>query len=164
MCFFKNLRIFAPRLFIPFLRICSIFNFYHRQLQSGPWITPLFLHGLSVPCHMLPNILIKRCWMSITWIITAQRPFFSRGFPSSSRMHSLCTLCMSKSENVILCGRCWENNYIMNLQLIWGKQSSYNSKFQSSPKLCCVLNCTVNHSSKQPTWILWKKMGETVGL
>lgn len=114
MCFLKNLRIFTPPLFTQLLRICSTFNFYHRRLQSGPWTTPLFLHGLSMPCHMLPNILMKRCWMSIIWIIRVQRPFFSRDFPSSSQMHSLCMLCMSKSDNVTLCGRCWENNYIMN--------------------------------------------------
>lgn len=130
MCFLKmrewKFPTFAPSLFIQLLRICSIFNFYHRQLQSGPWITPPFLHGLSMPCHMLPNILIKRCWMSVIWITAAQGPYSSRDFPSSLQIHSLCMLSMSKSENVISCGRCWGN--IIALFLIWGKQSSYNSK------------------------------------
>lgn len=101
--------IFVSCLFIQLLRIYSVFYFYHRQLQSGPWITHPFSHGLSMPCHMLPNILIKRCWMSVIWITPAQGPYSSRDFPSSLQTRSLCMLSMSKSENAIPCGRCWGN-------------------------------------------------------
>lgn len=135
LCAFLKIRESSYPLFIQLLKVCSIFNFYPRQLQSGPWITPLFLHGLSMPCHMLPNTLIKRCWMSIIWIIPAQRPYFSRDFPSSLQMHSLCMLCMSKSENVILCGRCWGNNYSIILWLIWGNKIHRLANFRT------VQNC-----------------------
>lgn len=135
-------------LFIQLLRIYSVFYFYHRQLQSGPWITPPFSHGLSMPCHMLPNILIKRCWMSVIWITPAQGPYSSRDFPSSSQMHSLCMLSTSKSENAIPCGRCVEEMVLNSIKLFFtvGKRSSYNSKCWDIYN-CCVLNCTMSSYS-----------------
>lgn len=136
-----KISIFALSLFIPLLRNCFIFNFYHRQLQSGPWITRPFLPGLSMPCHMLPNILIRRCWMFIIWITPAQGPYFSRDFPLSLQMHSLCMLSTSKSEKVILCGRCCGNIIVLNsinLLLIWGNKVHIIANIRTVPNCVTV--------------------------
>lgn len=116
---------------IPYLlRGCSNFDFFflnHRQLQSGPWIIPPFLHGSSMPYHILPNTLIKRCLISITWTITAQGHCFSRGFLSSWQMRSLCMLFTSKLcyMDICFCGSYLENVYSW---CIGNRPCSYSNK------------------------------------